>query len=144
LSCAPPHPSQQTGTVTPDGGRSPEIENTEKYTSNDRNERPCLTLLLWKLDAFYGIRGLPLKLLASYFQGRQQYTVVAGYKSSMLEITQGVPQVSSLGPLLFALYVNDLPKHLHSTPFLLVDDTVLSISNGNCIELQKLVLSYRK
>jgi len=66
-------------------------------------------MLLWKLDTFYGIRGLPLELLASYRQGRQ-YTVVGGYRSSMLEITQGVYQGSSLRPLLFALYVNDLFK----------------------------------
>jgi len=49
-------------------------------------------ILLWKLNTFYGIRGLPLKLLASYLQGRQQYTVVGDYRSSVLEISQGIPQ----------------------------------------------------
>jgi len=35
-------------------------------------------VLLWKLDNCFGIRGLPIKLLASYLQGRQQYTVIDG------------------------------------------------------------------
>ena len=35
-------------------------------------------MLLWKLEYFYGIRGLPHKLLTSYLQDRQQYTVVGG------------------------------------------------------------------
>jgi len=43
-------------------------------------------VLLWKLEHFYGIRGLPHKLLTSYLQNRQQYTVVGGYRST----TQGV------------------------------------------------------
>jgi len=57
----------------------------------------------------------------------------------MLEITQGVPQGSSLEPLLFALYVNGLPKASGFNSSLFADDTVLSISSGNCIELKKLV-----
>jgi len=96
-------------------------------------------ILLWKLDTFYGIRGLPLKLLASYLQGRQQYTVVGDYRSSMLDITQVVPQGSSRGSLLIALCVNDLAKASAFNSTLFSDDTVLSISSGNCIELQKLV-----
>jgi len=88
-------------------------------------------ILLWKLDTFYRIRGLPLKLLASYLQGRQQYTVVEDYRSSVLEITQGIPQGSSLGPLLFALYVNDLPKASAFNSTLFADDTVLSVSSAN-------------
>ena len=67
-------------------------------------------MLLWKNNTFYGIRILPLKSLASYLQGWQHYTVVGVYRSSVFEITQGVPKRSSLGPLLFALYGNYLPK----------------------------------
>jgi len=44
-------------------------------------------MLLWKLDNFFVIRGLPLKLLASYLQGRQQYTAIDGCISSTLNIT---------------------------------------------------------
>jgi len=39
-------------------------------------------ILLWKLEHFYGIRGLPHKLLTGYLQERQQYTVVGGYRST--------------------------------------------------------------
>ena len=85
-------------------------------------------VLLWKLDNFFGIRGLPLKLLASYLQGRQQYTVIDGCTSSTLDITQGVPQGSSLGPLLFALYIYDLPLTTKLPPALFADDAVLTIS----------------
>ena len=76
-------------------------------------------VLLWKLNNFIGIRGLPLKLLVSYLQGRQQYTVIDGCTSATLNITQRVPRGSSLGPLLFALYVNDLPSTTKLTPTLL-------------------------
>jgi len=48
-------------------------------------------VLPWKLDNFFGIRGLPLKLLARYLQGRQQHTVIDGCTSATLNITQGVP-----------------------------------------------------
>ena len=40
-----------------------------------------MIILLWKLDTFYRIRGLPLRLLASHLQGRQQFTVVKGASS---------------------------------------------------------------
>jgi len=45
-------------------------------------------VMLWILDNFFGIRGLPLKLLVSYLQGRQQYTVIDGCTSAALNITK--------------------------------------------------------
>jgi len=56
-----------------------------------------------EIEKPFGIRGFPLKLLASYLHAGQQYTVIDGCISSTLNITQRVPQGLSLGPLLFAL-----------------------------------------
>ena len=95
-------------------------------------------VLLWKLNNFFGLRGFPLKLLTSYLQGRQQYTFIDDCTSAILNITQGVPQGSSLGPLLFALYINDLPSTTKLTPTLFADDTVLSIPGSNSTELQSI------
>ena len=101
-------------------------------------------VLLWKLNNFIGIRGLPLKLLVSYLQARQQYTVIDGCTSATLNIIQGVPQGSSLGPLLIALYINDLPSTTKPTPTLFADDTVLSISGSNSYTLTSCPWTIRK
>ena len=80
-------------------------------------------ILLKKLE-HHGIRGAALNWFHSYLGNRKQYVSVNGNSSSLCDITCGVPQGSVLGPLLFLIYINDLPNSSRFFSFFLfADDT---------------------
>lgn len=88
-----------------------------------------IDLLLIKLH-HYGIRGNVLKLLESYLTNRFQFVSFKGADSDLQQISCGVPQGSVLGPLLFLVYVNDLPPSLDKVDCILFADDTTILARG--------------
>ena len=83
------------------------------------------TILSNKLR-YYGIADISLKWFMSYLFQRTQYIEVNGIQSSKNVILTGVPRGSILGPLLFLIYMNDIPSATEYLTFILyADDTML-------------------
>ena len=82
-------------------------------------------VLLSKLSAF-NCSPLTLSWIESYLTGRRQHVTVNNRLSPALDLSTGVPQGSILGPLLFTLYINDLPSVCPDVETqLYADDTVI-------------------
>ena len=90
-------------------------------------------ILLKKLE-YYGIRGIALAWLKSYLSDRKQFVSVNGTDSTKQVIKHGVPQGSILGPLLFVIYINDIPNIATFAKFILYADDANILITASTIE----------
>lgn len=80
--------------------------------------------LLHKME-IYGLGPQLLKWTKSFISGRSQRVIINGHASSELPVISGIPQGTVLGPILFVLYMNDLPQDLLCETYMFADDTKL-------------------
>jgi len=100
----------------------------------------CYSKLLFKLN-LYGFRGNLLKIIESFLRNRTQCVSINGITSASRNIKSGVPQGSVLGPLLFIIFINDLPNIFppQVTTKFFADDAKLYTeikSNDDIVQLQ--------
>ena len=106
-----------------------QIDIKKAFDSVDHN------ILIEKLTA-YGFCNTTIDFFKSYLSNRTQHCIVNNIITSATTITHGVPQGSVLGPLLFLLYINDLPNCLKYSDYsLYADDTQIYSASSNCSEL---------
>ena len=91
-------------------------------------------ILLKKLNKT-GVKGLELNWFSSYLSNRQQFVQICEKRSGLRNVSCGVPQGSILGPLLFLVYINDLPNVSKLFALLFADDTTLFTSHKNLKDL---------
>ena len=106
------------------------LELSKAFDTVDNN------ILLRKMSDQFGIRRLANKFFDSYLSNRFQYVRINNSRSKKAKIIHGVPQGLNLGPLLFLMYINDLPKSTCFNTTLFADDTYLSLSSSLLIRLK--------
>ena len=95
------------------------------------------SILLKKLER-YGIRGISLNLFKSYLSDRYQCVKINNVTSNFQLIDTGVPQGSVLGPILYLIYVNEIPNISNQfSTCLFADDTTLIFKHANKYDLFK-------
>ena len=99
------------------------------------------SILCKKLE-LYGIQHRELSWFQSYLSNRKQFCRFNGVDSNIEEIEVGVPQGSCLCPLLFLIYINDLPQAVQAaTVSMYDDDTILCHQSGDLTQLEEAINS---
>ena len=98
--------------------------------------------ILCEKISYYGFRGISQQLIRSFLSNRKQYVSINGFNSQEKNVICGVPQGSTLGPLLFLLYINDLHFSVNkSVVSHFADDTCITFSAKKIKSLET-VLNY--
>lgn len=84
-----------------------------------------------------------LKWIECFLLNYSQFVYANGFNSDFIDVCSGMPKGSVLGPLLFLIYINDLPSLVNSHIHLFADDCVIfrEITNANDIKLLHLGLA---
>ena len=97
------------------------------------------SILETKLE-HYGFRGIFLKLLMNFLKNRKYFVSVNGLKSGINTVNIGVPQGSTLGPLLFLVYINDMKNSSKLLKFIqFADDTTLMYRSKCIVQLNNIL-----
>ena len=91
------------------------------------------TILLKKLEKL-GIQGNLIKLLRNYLENRKQSTTANGFTSEDEIITCGIPQGSTVGPLMYIIYVNNIMSSIRNCKYYLYADDTIIYTSGNLDE----------
>jgi len=91
--------------------------------------------LLTKLSA-YGVCGNTLNWIRNFLTGRSQHVRVGSERSEKTSVLSGIPQGSILGPILFTVFINDLPESVQSVIKVFADDTKLYNIASNSTVIQ--------
>ena len=98
--------------------------------------------ILCKKLQLYGVQQRELSWFKSYLSNRKQFCRVNGVDSKIEDKEIGVPQGSCLGPLLFLIYINDLPQAVQdSTVSMYADDTTLCYQSHDLARLNEAINS---
>ena len=94
-------------------------------------------MLLFKLKKM-GVQGRLLAWVESFLGNRKQWVVLNQTESKWRRVYSGVPQGSVLGPILFLIYINDLPDYVKSNCKIFADDTKVYAKVGNMTDAEKI------